>query len=590
MPLDFCAVVGVGDHHAVLAGLDDLRFGDDILILFQRLFHAAERTVRFQPQSVRVVYQGVARDAGGVVIFFTKAAVDDQQLAAGADRQLALDGANGRMAVDDVRRVGIEPEFLEDLIAGEFLVIVAVVGILFLVPRGLVVGEGALEGLELSAAQGRERRAPQVPHEIQSQEVLFLAEEYQPCDLVGGVEVLSAAELFAEQVHGLKTAAVVHRHTSVIQQVAVAAAVHPAVFKQEGDVTLQAGAVEEGAAQLRDDLLLAVRQAVGVALVEGGEEGIVELVPFSFTEEGAVVHIDRVQDQAVVHIVIGVPQDDLSLQLELDDGDRLERRVHGGEVGIKLLGEERQLSQADAVAVLEGRHRAVFDAVAHNVRDARVRAARRAHPQDIVIAPFNIHAGVLHQQFDDPVRRIAAVEDIAHDVQAVYREALDQLGERDHEVLRVDAQDGLEDLVMIAHLVVVLIRLGVHQLVDDVGEVLGHRLAHFGARVFGREVARELQHLFERGAVPFVVDRILLVEEAELFFRIVDQRAQLALLLIAEPAAEDPFRFFADDAGAVVEDVTEGFVFAVDVAHKVLGALGQVQYRAEVDDLALEGA
>ena len=110
--------------------------------------------------------------------------------------------------------------------------------------------------------------------------------------------------------------------------------------------------------------------------------------------------------------------------------------------------------------------------------DTGVRAARRAHPQDIVVAPFYVDAGVLYQQFDDLVRRIAAVKDVADDMQTVYRQPLDQLSQRDHKAVGVDTQDGLEDLIVISYLIVVLVGLGVHQLVDDVRKVLRHGFAH----------------------------------------------------------------------------------------------------------------
>ena len=41
----------------------------------------------------------------------------------------------------------------------------------------------------------------------------------------------------------------------------------------------------------------------------------------------------------------------------------------------------------------------------------------------------------------------------------------------------------------------------------------------------------------------------------------------------------------AHDARAVVEDVHKGFVLAMHIAHKMLGALGQVEDGREVDDL-----
>ncbi len=49
--------------------------------------------------------------------------------------------------------------------------------------------------------------------------------------------------------------------------------------------------------------------------------------------------------------------------------------------------------------------------------------------------------------------------------------------------------------------------------------------------------------------------------------------------------AENLVHVLADHARAVIQDVQERLVFAMEVAHEVLGALGQVQDRLEIDDL-----
>ena len=190
------------------------------------------------------------------------------------------------------------------------------------------------------------------------------------------------------------------------------------------------------------------------------------------------------------------------------------------------------------------------------------------------------------EQLHDLVRRITAVEDISDDVQPVDRKAFEQLRERDQKVLRADFDDRVEDDLVIVHLIVVLVLLRVQQLVENIGIVLGHRLAHLGARVFGGQRARQLDHDVERARVPFAVGDALVTQQAELFFGIVDQCAQLLALLVGERVAVEPVHLLADNARAVVEDVIERLILAVKVAHKVLGALGQVENGGEIDDLA----
>ena len=295
-----------------------------------------------------------------------------------------------------------------------------------------------------------------------------------------------------------------------------------------------------------------------------------------------------VKQQAVVHLVFGMAQDRLTLELELDDADRFERRVHRLEVGINRLRKQCQLAKAHAVAVFERPQTAVLDAVAHDVGDAGFTACRRAHPENIVVAPFDIERmrRTRGEQFHDLVRRITAVEDISDDVQPVDRKAFEQLRERDQKVLRADFDDRVEDDLVIVHLIVVLVLLRVQQLVENIGVVLGHRLAHLGTRVFGGQCASQLDHHVERARVPFAAGYVFVTQQAELLFRIVNQRAQLLALLVGERAAVEPVHLLADDARAVVENVIKRLILAVQVAHKVLGALGQVENGGEIDDLA----
>ena len=75
------------------------------------------------------------------------------------------------------------------------------------------------------------------------------------------------------------------------------------------------------------------------------------------------------------------------------------------------------------------------------------------------------------------------------------------------------------------------------------------------------------------------------VHAGDLLARVVDEGAQVGALSVSELAAEDDVHVLAHHARAVVHDVHERLVLAVDVAHKVLGALGQVENRLEVDDL-----
>ena len=140
----------------------------------------------------------------------------------------------------------------------------------------------------------------------------------------------------------------------------------------------------------------------------------------------------------------------LSLELEENHGDGLvERsRVVVGRIG--RFGETLELAQADTVGTLEHVERAVVDAGAHDAGLAEGRPGGGAHPGDVVVAPFDVEGVILHQAVQNAVGMGPAVEDIAHEVQAVHGEALDERRERLDEVVgRARLDDGLDDLLVV---------------------------------------------------------------------------------------------------------------------------------------------
>ena len=156
-----------------------------------------------------------------------------------------------------------------------------------------------------------------------------------------------------------------------------------------------------------------------------------------------------------------------------------------------MLGKTLELPQADTVAALKGVEIVVSQCRFQHRHDAERTARRRAHPDDIVVAPLDIHLVVGHQAVQNAVRARAAVEQVAHDVQAVNGQPLDDLAEANNiGVGAVVADDALDDFAVILVLVVVL-KVGVKQFVEDVAAILGQAAAHMVAGVLaGHEPAQ----------------------------------------------------------------------------------------------------
>ena len=130
----------------------------------------------------------------------------------------------------------------------------AVVRVLFLVPGAFVGNKGALKGLDVPAAERRPSAAPEVPHEIELI-LIFVTREKRPARAaVSHIKVRLSAVSFAEVLNLVEAAVVPERHAAVIEQIAVATAVHSALFVQKRDVAPENRAVEEGIPQSVDDL------------------------------------------------------------------------------------------------------------------------------------------------------------------------------------------------------------------------------------------------------------------------------------------------------------------------------------------------
>ena len=172
----------------------------------------------------------------------------------------------------------------------------------------------------------------------------------------------------------------------------------------------------------------------------------------------------------------------------------------------------------------------------------------------------------------------------------VHGEPLDEVGERADEVLDgVGLQDARDDAVVVAHAVVALVGVRVQELVDDVGVVARDRLPDLRSGVAARERPGHGDEVPERGAVPGGGVGVGGAHKPEFLVRIIYKRAQVGPLALTHGLAEHDLDMLPYHPRAVVQDVHEGLVLTVQIAHEVLGALGEVQDGLQVDDLGEDG-
>ena len=214
------------------------------------------------------------------------------------------------------------------------------------------------------------------------------------------------------------------------QQVAVGDLVHRAVSVEKIDMAMQVIGGDKLGHELVDDVLLLGRERVGIRRVDGGEVVGRERPHAAVGErDRACLVVDLVEQQAVGHVELGVALDNLALELKEQHVDGLDQRGDGLAGGVGGIGEGNELAQRDAVIVLEDLVVVVAQVVAQDRGNAGGLAGRSAHPQQVVVAPLDVERMVGEQAIHNLGSAAAAVEDVAHQVQVVDGQALDERGE-----------------------------------------------------------------------------------------------------------------------------------------------------------------
>ena len=411
------------------------------------------------------------------MVGLAEASVDDHEQPATLDGALARGGVHGRVTVHDVAVGWVDAELPEDGAADLGVVDEGEVGVPRLLPRGLVGEVGALEGLDDAAREWREASAPQVPHPVERDLVVLVPGAAG--ETVGVVVVLPAREHLALVVHGAEGAVGVHGHAGVEEDDVVVDEVGRAALVEEVHVAAELLGRGHGVDETVHDLLLLGGERVGVGGVDGGEVAGAHRAVLPVDVADAELRVDVLEEQTVVHLPVGMAEDGLALELEQDHRDGLLGGVHAVVRRVGAVGEEVELAQRHAIGALEDAQAVVADVVADHGGEAGRGPRRGTHPHDVVVAPLQVERVVAHEAVEDEVGVRTAVEDVADEVHVVHGETLDELGERADEVVcRAGVDDRVDDALVVGETGLALVGGDVEQLVDDVGVLDGHGLAH----------------------------------------------------------------------------------------------------------------
>ena len=132
------AAVGIANAHTALREILQHSAAMDVATAEHCLLAALKRLVLYELYTMTIIDERIAGNAGLFLVGFGETAVDDEASALGTYRRLALDGANGYMAVDDTPRIRREAKLDEDALAYVAAICQFVVGTLAFVPGSLV--------------------------------------------------------------------------------------------------------------------------------------------------------------------------------------------------------------------------------------------------------------------------------------------------------------------------------------------------------------------------------------------------------------------------------------------------------------------
>ena len=388
----------------------------------------------------------------------------------------------------------------------------------------------------------------------------------------------------------------------MVEQIAIAAQVHAAGAVEELRMALQLFRLRKLQRQPVHHLALKRRQRIRIRRVDRREAAGAQRVSPALDLDRLSVKVDAMQEPALIHAVFRVTAVELTLQLEHQNRRRL---VHAGELHLVILkrlavvarmellagivavaghSQRGERAQGYAVAYLQRFQIAVLDRGHDDLRNARLRQRRRAHPHDVVVAPLHVDLMVVFQSVHDLVGARAAVKHIADDVQAVNRQRLNHAAQGDdHGIRLAGLKDRLHDRLVIP----LFIRRAVveEHFLNQRAHLAGHRLTHMLARVLDRADLAHLNQPVNRQAIPLFIHHALLFEHGQLLVRIVDQGAEHIALMTGQKVTVQIPDFALDDAAGVMQNMQECRMLAVQVGEKMLRALGQMQDRLQMCDL-----
>ena len=380
------------------------------------------------------------------------------------------------------------------------------------------------------------------------------------------------------------------------QQVAVMDLIESTLGIEEANVPLELFTVTEGVGELVNDLLLLVSETVRIFWIYGREVAVFHRIHFTIDGDSLMDYIDLVQQKAIFHSKFGSAKNLLTFQFEKDDGDGF---IHpGGEelvlfavlshlgVGqfdmergkisilIDFVGENRQGPQGNAVTGLDDLQIVIVNGIRKHSGNQCAGTGGGTHPQNVVVAPLNVHTVHVEQAVQDNICPGTTVKNISHNVQMIYSQLLDHMADRLNHFCCLTNLDNGGDHALIVISLIGFIVTNMEKFVNDKLVILRHGRANLVAGIFNRYKTTDLHQPVQGNAIPFIQIVDFISNQGQFFSRIVNQSRQIIPIPLGEGVAEKFIEFFLYFTGAGVDNMGKGFMLSVNVRDKVFGALG----------------
>ena len=182
----------------------------------------------------------------------------------------------------------------------------------------------------------------------------------------------------------------------------------------------------------------------------------------------------------------------------------MENRTRVILIGAHCKGYKRH--KINAITLLQRTQVGISEADSQHICQAGLAAARRTHPNHIVVAPLNVIVMIVAEPVQNLVSRRPPVVDISHNMQRIYGKTLNHIAYCNNKVLCAPCRDnGLYNGCNILLLIVTAAPLGlVQQLLNNIGILIWQGLPYLRPGILGRDHSAHTHKMAQHCLVPLI--------------------------------------------------------------------------------------